>query len=389
MRPQAGKDFDSQLIPQGVSPAESVPEARRLPPEELDDEDLAARHEMEEAMRSFGIDDPTINQQMRMEDPLLLHGPDLYSLATPPLSEDSSPRIPDSRESSIIYPRSIDESAGIAAAGPPPPLPARRVSGPPSPPHSETATVSILTEDVEEPEEPIEHVRESSQSSTGGRPRVPPRRSPKIPQGYAQTRIDKIEKAYPAEPAATAVDVDAESVKAVEAVDEPAEVPATVEEHAPVEPEAESEVEKEATEANEDEVSTPVIAQAESRRERETTPKPENDSDSSTLGRRASAILSDPDLVAPAPGASNFSAFSKRASVLSKKDQAVAVAEETDSPVLDDPLDDDDETPRWSADPDASSRMSTSTSVSSNLTSFEDAEENEGSAPEADEVKHE
>ena len=80
MRPQTGKDFDSQLIPQGVSPAESVPEARRPPPEELDDEDLAARREMEEAMRSFGIDDPTINQQMRMEDPLLLHGPDLYSL---------------------------------------------------------------------------------------------------------------------------------------------------------------------------------------------------------------------------------------------------------------------------------------------------------------------
>ncbi|GAA5908790.1 hypothetical protein JCM8208_006787 [Rhodotorula glutinis] len=51
-----------------VSPGQQ----RRLPKEDLDDDDLAARREMEEAMRSFGIEDPDVNARSRAEDPLLI-----------------------------------------------------------------------------------------------------------------------------------------------------------------------------------------------------------------------------------------------------------------------------------------------------------------------------
>lgn len=88
-----GKPHDASSIPSGTSPSDlpsssSLPTssssssiassgsagaaARRLPVEALDEEDLVARREMEEAMRSFGIEDPEINLRERREDPLLV-----------------------------------------------------------------------------------------------------------------------------------------------------------------------------------------------------------------------------------------------------------------------------------------------------------------------------
>ena len=192
-----GKDFDAQLIPQGISPAESAPDdARRLPPEELDEEDLAARREMEEMMLSFGIANPSINSTMRKEDPLLLQGPDLDGLlSTPPLSESSSPNPDDessrSRNSSLVYPLSLEPQDEA------PPLPFRKGhQSPPLPPRpsGELGRRPILSDEVEQPDEVDEavmttpRVRESSGSSlrdSGPKPSVPPRRrvSPKVSQG--------------------------------------------------------------------------------------------------------------------------------------------------------------------------------------------------------------
>ncbi|BGP44739.1 hypothetical protein JCM10450v2_000553 [Rhodotorula kratochvilovae] len=56
---------------QSGAPPTSPQQHRRLPKEELDDEDLAAWREMEAAMRSFGIEDPSVNVRSRAEDPLL------------------------------------------------------------------------------------------------------------------------------------------------------------------------------------------------------------------------------------------------------------------------------------------------------------------------------
>ncbi|GAA5995083.1 uncharacterized protein JCM10292_004528 [Rhodotorula paludigena] len=56
---------------QSNTPATSPRRQRRLPKEELDDEDIAAQREMEEAMKSFGIEDPSVNLRSRYEDPHL------------------------------------------------------------------------------------------------------------------------------------------------------------------------------------------------------------------------------------------------------------------------------------------------------------------------------
>lgn len=76
-----GKEYTSSKIPWGQSPADSdrpqtLQQRRgssRIPVEDLDDHDMDARREMLEAMRSFGINDPAIND-LRYEDPALLHG---------------------------------------------------------------------------------------------------------------------------------------------------------------------------------------------------------------------------------------------------------------------------------------------------------------------------
>lgn len=100
-----GSDFRPEYIPQGPSPSESFAArpplesplamstssssssssssdlhrpsqsnstSRRLPKEELSEEDLAAKRELEEAMKSFGIEDPTGYERSRSQDPLLV-----------------------------------------------------------------------------------------------------------------------------------------------------------------------------------------------------------------------------------------------------------------------------------------------------------------------------
>ncbi|GAA5972361.1 hypothetical protein JCM11641_002424 [Rhodosporidiobolus odoratus] len=55
-----------------ISSVSTATAVRKLPKEELDDEDLEARRELEAALRSFGIDDPNINAKSRAEDKLLV-----------------------------------------------------------------------------------------------------------------------------------------------------------------------------------------------------------------------------------------------------------------------------------------------------------------------------
>lgn len=78
---------------------------RRLPKEELSEEDLAAKRELEEAMRSFGIEDPTVNERSRSEDPLLVVEERVdesfeFENVTPGLTRASSVSPPGSRRTS-------------------------------------------------------------------------------------------------------------------------------------------------------------------------------------------------------------------------------------------------------------------------------------------------
>ncbi|BGP21473.1 hypothetical protein JCM10295v2_000348 [Rhodotorula toruloides] len=172
-RPRAGSS--SHTSPSATSPVSR----RRLPKEELDDEDLAARREMEEAMRSFGIQDPSINLKSRAEDPLLV----------------------------------VDERYGEGAAQEAESTTQTRGTGSPTPdltasPDSRVslsllstqATSALLSDDVEHPPDSpgakitspalkqVEEASVSRRGSTKGSPRVgqgekppvPPRRTPKI-----------------------------------------------------------------------------------------------------------------------------------------------------------------------------------------------------------------
>lgn len=188
----------------GCSPSELLPDARRLPPEDLDADDLAAREEMEEAMRNFGIDDPTSYSQSRGEDPLLLQGPDLELLSTPNLSNTNSPsfRTTTSSPASSIRPLSLEEAwSSPLLSTAPPSLPPRKsgdtASSPSSPAiQQRDSGHDILSEVVEqppvEPEESTtvkeekkgagEEVESRSGSPFGEKPKVPPRRRGGTPQ---------------------------------------------------------------------------------------------------------------------------------------------------------------------------------------------------------------
>ncbi|GAA6036648.1 hypothetical protein JCM8097_001271 [Rhodosporidiobolus ruineniae] len=103
---------------------------RKLPKEELDDEDLAARKELEAALRSFGIEDPEVNSKSRAEDPLLI-------------VEEKDEAAPAEKE--------VDTAAGI------------------------------LTDAVEHPPAASADVsRRGSVKGAGEKPPVPPRRTPRI-----------------------------------------------------------------------------------------------------------------------------------------------------------------------------------------------------------------
>ena len=195
-----GKDYQSSHIPIGFAPSDSLSRAqtealaaRRLPQHDLDDEDLAARKEMEDAMREFGIAEPEAeaHRQARQADPhLQRHESGSTSQAgdlTPPLDRTG----PSSPESSL---RPL--SLAASAKGSPPMLPPRPSleleTGRPLPPprcDSESNQSPMLVEVGEGEAPPFEEARRSlemsRQSSESARlaeakPPVPPRRLPRV-----------------------------------------------------------------------------------------------------------------------------------------------------------------------------------------------------------------
>ncbi|BGO99265.1 Ysc84 actin-binding domain protein [Rhodotorula toruloides] len=174
-RPRAGSSSQAQTSPSATSPTSR----RRLPKEELDDEDLAARREMEEAMRSFGIEDPSINLKSRAEDPLLV------------VDERYGEGDPEEAESTAQTGRTGSVTPELTAS------PGSRAS---LSLLSTQATSAVLSDEVEHPPDSpsakvaspalkqVEEASVSRRGSTKGSPRVgqgdkppvPPRRTPRI-----------------------------------------------------------------------------------------------------------------------------------------------------------------------------------------------------------------
>ncbi|GAA6015174.1 hypothetical protein JCM11491_000492 [Sporobolomyces phaffii] len=193
-----GLDYRPELIPQGPSASESFPSPpldhatnqnpfsppisppvspdpsimsnasrtsnRRLPKEELSEEDLAAKRELEEAMRSFGIEDPTVNERSRSEDPLLVveeRADESFEFenATPGLTRASSVSPPGSRRTSAEL---NGESHGQASEE--------------GPSHG-SDDVAGGREDKSKSGPPSI----TNSPSTPSKPPVPPRRTPRIP----------------------------------------------------------------------------------------------------------------------------------------------------------------------------------------------------------------
>ncbi|GAA5977331.1 hypothetical protein JCM5350_002431 [Sporobolomyces pararoseus] len=196
-----GSDFKPELIPQGPSASESFPSPpidqpiqnpfspplsppispdpsimsnlsrssnRRLPKEELSEEDLAAKRELEEAMRSFGIEDPTVNERCRSEDPLLVVEPqgaddsfEFENAETPGLTGSRG-----SRASSASAPTSARNSVEVKLGEP-----------------GSTDEENKLEEEDQTPK--IDAKPEASpltnSPGTPAKPPVPPRRTPRIP----------------------------------------------------------------------------------------------------------------------------------------------------------------------------------------------------------------
>ncbi|GAA5926564.1 hypothetical protein JCM1841_001446 [Sporobolomyces salmonicolor] len=195
-----GADFRADLIPLGPSASESyVPAnlasplsssfaAHKLPKaeESLDEEDVAARREMEERLRAFGIEDPDINERSRKEDPLLIVD-NAEGMSTPPLNGGEGS--PDSWASSSMRPFSFSSVT-------PEDLEGELLHPTPS------LSASILSEDVEHPptspteamhQDDHDEGRKSSETvksvpvfppspkvAAGEKPPVPPRRTPRV-----------------------------------------------------------------------------------------------------------------------------------------------------------------------------------------------------------------
>ncbi|GAA5922584.1 uncharacterized protein JCM15063_003352 [Sporobolomyces koalae] len=139
---------------------------RRLPKEDLSEEDLLAKRELEEAMRSFGIEDPTVNERSRSQDPLLVVEPladDSFdfdtSTSTPGLTRSRSSRASStsSGPASVhsVSNRGEEEQSSVA-------------------PDVEGAEAKPCSEE-EAPSGPI------TRPSTPSKPPIPPRRTPRIP----------------------------------------------------------------------------------------------------------------------------------------------------------------------------------------------------------------
>ncbi|KZO98362.1 hypothetical protein CALVIDRAFT_41237 [Calocera viscosa TUFC12733] len=109
-------------IPSGPSASEiEYAPPRRLEPEPEDQDDEAARAEMEARMREFGIEDPKINKRRQSQDEFLIHEPSPSSSApgTPPATTPGTPP--------------------TVKAGALPPRPPRRFIAPAPPRHGESA----------------------------------------------------------------------------------------------------------------------------------------------------------------------------------------------------------------------------------------------------------
>ncbi|GAA6047128.1 hypothetical protein JCM3770_006913 [Rhodotorula araucariae] len=151
---------------QSGAPPTSPQRHRRLPKEDLDDEDLAARREMEEAMRSFGIEDPSVNLRSRAEDPLL--------------QVDARPD-----------PEAADETAAMGGTGTATPdltaspgsgLLSDAVEHPPDSPGAQGADADAAATPALRQGEAPALSRQGSRAGAGAgeKPPVPPRRTPRI-----------------------------------------------------------------------------------------------------------------------------------------------------------------------------------------------------------------
>ncbi|ORY75021.1 hypothetical protein BCR35DRAFT_325880 [Leucosporidium creatinivorum] len=160
----SGKPHNPSSIPTGTSPSDVTPHpglptssssssissrtssgtARRLPVQELDEEDLEAQREMEAALRDFGIEDPNVNATARREDPLLVverEEEQALALASPPVEQEREGGYGAEGILSEVVEQPPDElereerrrSGGAFASmpnSPKPPLPPRRVRTP-------------------------------------------------------------------------------------------------------------------------------------------------------------------------------------------------------------------------------------------------------------------
>ncbi|GAA5950432.1 hypothetical protein JCM3765_004544 [Sporobolomyces pararoseus] len=199
-----GSDFKPELIPQGPSASESFPSPpidqplrnplsppisppispdpsimsnlsrssnRRLPKEELSEEDLAAKRELEEALKSFGIEDPTVNERCRSEDPLLVIEPqgvddsfEFENAETPGLTGSRG-----SRASSASAPASARNSLEVK-------MNEAYTEKEENKPEGENQTPKVDVDDSKPENSPL-----TNSPGTPAKPPVPPRRTPRIP----------------------------------------------------------------------------------------------------------------------------------------------------------------------------------------------------------------
>lgn len=172
-RSASGASSQSPSQSTATSPV-SPSQQRRLPKEELDEEDLAARREMEEAMRSFGIEDPEVNVRSRAEDPLLV-----VEARTEADTEGDGEGEGD--------PEAADETATTGRTGTATPeltvspgsgLLSDEVEHPPDSPGARPRPVDV--EQTPVAEQGATMSRAGSRRCVGEKPPVPPRRTPRI-----------------------------------------------------------------------------------------------------------------------------------------------------------------------------------------------------------------
>ncbi|KPV78528.1 uncharacterized protein RHOBADRAFT_65936 [Rhodotorula graminis WP1] len=161
-----------------VSPGQQ----RRLPKEDLDDDDLAARREMEEAMRSFGIEDPDVNARSRAEDPLLIVE------ARPAVDQDVGEGDPEAADETATTGRTGTATPDLSTS-PGSGLLSDEVEHPPDSPGAQRPRTA--GDDVEQTPTVAQGETMSRQGSrrsvVGDKPPVPPRRTPRIGTTSAAT----------------------------------------------------------------------------------------------------------------------------------------------------------------------------------------------------------